>query len=238
MDMGSINHSERSVASPNSWRFSSTSLGAEVDGESPVPLASLWRPLIEGSARALDTFVGPQREYVLVGERNCPARSRLAPRPRDLAVVRSALQGQTQKAIAIELGLLGGSLSAVLGNMHLDAGPRTGSLFLAAAAFVHYEQRATATASVRTLILESGVYQVYSIRRPELVLADLLAPDEIEVARMIVEGWSTTEMARAVSLAEVLVVARVHEICKRVGVATRWALLSTILEAAFPPVPG
>lgn len=234
MEMGHLNYPDWSVATPGVWRLSSFSSSSEVEREDEVSLASVWRTLSKGSWRALDAFAGPYWEYLLVGGGVDRGRSRLAPRPRDLAMVRRALQGQTLKAIAIELGLEGRSLSTALGDMHLDVGPRTGSLFLAAAAFAHYEQRFAATARVRSVTLGEGVYRLYGIRRPELVLAGILDREEIELARMTVEGRSAAAIARGIWATELAVMQRLHHICARIGVTTRQALLSKVLESAFP----
>jgi DNA-binding NarL/FixJ family response regulator len=196
---------------------------ADLGARDELNLALLWRELVRGISAVVEGFFSEERCYLVVAlKTNGQARPIEG---RRLEILEAVLGGVRQKHIAIDLKLAPSTvaLNSRLGleDLGVEGKPSRAHPLLMLAA------RAATAPSVSfarcaTFVAQGDrEFRVISIRRPDADLAKLLPPAELAVIRMLVEGLSYEEMARARGTSTRTIANQITAVFRRLRVSGR-----------------
>lgn len=219
-------------------------IAAGADDLSPqgLPLADLWKLLVTGALRVVDTFHTDQRCYLTLAS---PATLGRAPRrlsARKVVTLQRILLGERQKAVALDCNLAASTIALTvaecLRTLGLDSRTaRVPSLVVLAA---HASRGVTDVHDCRVsdfilppteAVQSPRPYRVVSIARPDLDLGPALSAAEYAVARLLVEGKSYAEMALLRGTSVRTVANQVASVFQKVGVSGRSEFLSSLVRS-------
>jgi DNA-binding CsgD family transcriptional regulator len=197
-------------------------------------LAELWRALSRGEYRIHENAYADDR---------CIARIRRAPRPvplkrRRVETLRRSLLGESQKSIAIDLGLAASSVAGVCGECIVaTGGGQRGArpavlLVMAAHAALGYHVPVWLRGSDGTAFGES---LELSCPRPDSILKGRLTPTEYEVVRWFVEGESHSSIAVRCQSSSRTIANHLGSVFRKLKVSGRAELLSRLIREQWAP---
>jgi DNA-binding NarL/FixJ family response regulator len=197
-------------------------------------LAELWRALSRGEYRIYENAYSDDR---------CIARIQRATRPtplkrRRVETLRRSLLGESQKSIAIDLGLAASSIAGVCGDCVLaTGGGQRGSrpsvlLVMAAHAALGYRVPVQLAGSHETACGDS---LELSCPRPDSILKGRLTPTEYEVVRLFVEGESHSSIAMRCQSSSRTIANHLGSVFRKLKVSGRAELLSRLIREQWAP---
>ena len=196
-------------------------------------LATLWLDLTRGNCKIVATFLTQERCYATINMSGPVPRSEPAPSAKT-AMLERVLLGAAQKTIAADLDL---SRSAIaLGCAECLAALGVGGtvsrtpLILVLAAHAAREAAAFDNGRSSVVVEESGCYRVVSAPRPDVLLAEILAPAQCHVARLLIEGKTHAEIARLRSISRRTVANHLTAVFRRFGVSGRLQLVDHLIR--------
>ena len=200
-----------------------------------IDLASVWRELVEGESRVVDSFHSEDRCYVVL-EAIAPAPERTSrTQAGKIRILESILLESAQKNVAIDLGLspstVASSLKQCLEQLGVLCTTSRISPLLVASAHAHQTESSQRWARVSSLPgLGRGPGQrVVSIERPESELARMLTPAQYDVIRLLVEGKSHHEIASSRHRSTRTVANQLGAAFRKLGVSGRSELLRRLI---------
>jgi DNA-binding NarL/FixJ family response regulator len=220
---------------PRREELRALALEADERAAASVNLSSTWTALAGGEMRAVDVFCSTDRCLMILVRSPLDAGRRELLDGRTLELLILALQGHAQKFIAIECQRSASSVSTALKRALESMGvPRTGSKIpTILVSLARARQGASVTHGRQSSFsVESGSFQVVSIRRPETVLARILSGGEYAVVLRYLDGLSYTEIARERGASRRTVANQLSSVFRRLRVSGRQALLARIVEDA------
>jgi len=204
-----------------------------LDYDSAASLASLWDELVMGRCKIVETFSTPE---------HCSLRlNRASPGPlserqgaltrRQIDALELYLIGSSQKCVAIDFGLAGSSVAAMLQQcfrfMGLSCIPSRAPLMLVLAAHASAACRSRRSTPLKPWWPPSGEW-VARVSRPDAVLESLLPPAEYAVIALLAEGKSYDEMARLRQTSVRTIANQVGAAFRRLRVSGRAQLLCLV----------
>jgi DNA-binding NarL/FixJ family response regulator len=156
--------------------------------------------LVAGHCRIVDSFCTDHRCYAVLRHGPPPRRARRCLVPRNVELVERILLGDSQKLVALDLGLAPSTVALIvqrcLRALGLDCHASSVPVLLVMA--VHGHKGAEALNDGRRVDIEhdGARCMVISAPRPDARLQEMLSGCECAVARLRVEGRSHAEIAR------------------------------------------
>jgi DNA-binding NarL/FixJ family response regulator len=197
------------------------------------PVADLWRDLGTGSLVITEAFCGVQRCYAVVRRVNA---GRNRPRAEHWELLRQLLVGEPQKCVAASIDRSTSSVTGAVGTclraIGLECKTRHAPTALIVAAY-GYSFDATMMATWTTF--ESGTYCVVSMPRPDPEHVAVMTAAEREVARGMVEGKTSFEIATHRSAAFRTVANQISGLYHKLGAGNRCHLVCRLLATRALP---
>jgi DNA-binding NarL/FixJ family response regulator len=190
----------------------------------------LWSALCAGTLRITELVESDARTSAVLERRSEgeTAGAMVGRRRRD--ALQRRLAGQSEKAIAIDLGL---ASSTVCGDIRrsldtLSVDPRTPGLMLFLARVYHATSRSQWGATFRRLA--PGDLFVVTLPPLELNLARYLAPAELDVCQLLLRGCAHGEIARVRGTRPRTVSNQIATVFHKLNVSGRMALIAALVQ--------
>jgi DNA-binding NarL/FixJ family response regulator len=218
---------EQTTAFPGDtiWR---AALDSGAGSASPGDLPLAWDDLARGHLKVCCESTGRDRVYV-IGRIDGPCRCL---EPSETALVARLLCGESQKALAFELGLapstVSGHVIRALVKLGLSGGMVALPIVLAAQSW-RLGSRISDTRST-PFEHEGCVYRVLSVPRPKTLRAPGLTCAEREIAHLLLEGLSRSEIACRRAASVNTVARQVSSIFSALNVTGRYALIRAAVD--------
>jgi len=199
----------------------------------PLDLALLWRELVAGESRVMQSFASEERCYLVLERISDIRPATRGPQARKIRILESLFFLGAQKNVALEFGV---SLSSVAGVtkeclevLGLPSKPsRVSPLVIAAA---HAARGDSIVCWGRASHFAHGGldYRVVSLARPDAELGSLLTPAQYEVVRLRIEGKSHVEIALSRHRSRRTIANQLAESFRRLGVSGRAELIRCLI---------
>ncbi|MFZ5894499.1 MAG: response regulator transcription factor [Myxococcota bacterium] len=205
-------------------------LSSDARSAAPADESQFWRRACRGELSLIDTFFEGERCYALWRAR--VGRS-LSPRRRQ--ILERILLGARPKVVAIELRVSPSSVSGAVAQSlrYLGFDDRGTGVPLvlvlaarAAATGQHFDARQS------RFELEGVEFLVLSARRPDLSIATVLSPAELEVLASLVEGRSHGEISELRGTSRRTVANQLGSAYRKLGVSGRMELIDELVRRA------
>jgi DNA-binding NarL/FixJ family response regulator len=221
--------------------------GADDLTHKTMPLAELWKQLVSGALRIVDSFHSDQRCYLTL---TAPATVGKPPRrlsARKVETLQRILLGERQKTVALDCNLAASTIALTvaecLRTLGLDSRTARVPALVALAAHAARGETETLECKLSDFVLPASAegarergYLVVSVERPDLEIGGSLSAAEYAVARLLVEGKSYAEMAVVRGTSVRTVANQVASVFQKVGVSGRSEFLSSLVRAGRPQV--
>jgi DNA-binding CsgD family transcriptional regulator len=209
-----------------------------------IELAALWDELVAGTSKVESWTHGADSWSVVVVKVARPPRPSEMPRARDLEILEHALLCGVRKLVAVQVGLSCSSIAVIMQScfqfMGLYCLPSRIPGLVVAAAHAHHHRGRNIQAKLRSTTSDYFSRHTVSVARPEGVLAPWLAPAELAVISLLIEGQTYAEIAQARQTSVRTVANQVASGFRRLSVSGRAELLCLLarwsLEPPEPPV--
>jgi DNA-binding NarL/FixJ family response regulator len=216
--------------------------GADDLTDKTMLLAELWKQLVSGALRIVDTFHSEQRCYLTL---TAPATVGKTPRrlsARKVETLQRILLGERQKTVALDCNLAASTIALTvaecLRTLGLDSRTARVPALVALAAHAARGETETLACKLSDFMLPASAegarersYLVVSVERPDLEIGSSLSAAEYAVARLLVEGKSYAEMAVVRGTSVRTVANQVASVFQKVGVSGRSEFLSSLVRA-------
>jgi DNA-binding CsgD family transcriptional regulator len=192
---------------------------------------------VDGRLKVRDSFTHGNRCYLLLEAMTGGAGA--PPPPSKQTALRSVLTAGGLKVPALELGRTASTVllhsRAVLEFMGLSCAPSKTPALVMLAAYCAHGLRIEHDGRYTELSEGDARYAVASVTRPDAAAGRLLSPALREVLRMVVDGMTHAEIARARGTSHRTVANQLSAIFHRLGVSGRLELMRHLATAsAFP----
>jgi DNA-binding CsgD family transcriptional regulator len=168
----------------------------EQGGRPVLDLSTLWHDLIGGRVCIIDSFFSADRSYLSLSLEQ-PLRRR--PRESYFRLLQTVLTGVAQKSAAIDADVAPSTVAAAckqaLAYIGLDCRPSKVPPFIYLLAYAARDPKLAVNARVCDIEHPEGSFRTLAAPRLEGTVAHYLAPAEIAVMRLSLEGKSHAEMA-------------------------------------------
>ena len=206
-----------------------------------LDLALVWRELINGESRVVDSFHSPERCYLLLGQRADSDERRQREQAGRVRILEAILLEGAQKSVAIELKLppstVAGALKQCLEQLGLPCTTSRISPLVIGAAYASQTDSSQVWGRVSQVSGAEFSYRVVSVARPESNLARQLTPAQYAVVRLLIEGKSHLEIAQARRRSARTIANQLGAAFRKLGVSGRCELIrSLIIEPAHAGV--
>lgn len=207
-------------------------------------LSALWDELVSGSCKVEGWRHDPESWSVVISRH--PAVLAASPPPlrsRDIEILEQALLCGIRKLVAVDVGLSCSSIAVIMQTgfqfMGLDCLPSHIPGLVVAAAHARRHSKGTPISAGALARRREQLRQTISISRPDAALRDWLAPAELAVVRLLVEGMSYAQIAVARHTSIRTVANQVASGFRRLGVSGRAELLCLLARwgLSAPEVP-
>jgi DNA-binding NarL/FixJ family response regulator len=226
-------------------RIRAIAAGADGLAQKNMALAELWRLLVTGALRVVDTFHTEERCYLTLASPATVGRSARRLSARKVETLQRILLGERQKTVALDSNLAASTIALTvaecLRTLGLDS--RTARVPSLVALAAHAARGQTDVIDCRvaefSIPLAEGaqtdaqafrLYKVVSVARPDLEIGSALSGAEYAVARLLVEGKSYAEMALLRGTSVRTVANQVASVFQKVGVSGRSEFLSALVR--------
>jgi DNA-binding NarL/FixJ family response regulator len=203
-----------------------------------VPLPLVWQRLIAGYWTARDAFSTDERHYlILVTNRDTSGAH--APRTSDVAVLRRVLLGESQKAIAIDLGRSNSTIANRLGRCLTTMGfshrcARAPALLVAAAAS-DAGTTLLSHARIAQLNREGIEHTILSVARFEAPALETTTTAELKILKLVVDGLSRKQIAENRGKSQRTIANQLCSAFRKLGVSGRCELLACLVSGILQP---
>jgi DNA-binding NarL/FixJ family response regulator len=203
-------------------------------GDASLPLARLWRELVQGECKVVDTFFSRTRCYVVTA----PVEGRPAPRldRRALEVLESVLRGCAQKNIALDLGLAPSTVTVIaqrgLQKLGVVSKPSRAHPLLMLAASAAFAQDDSIVGVLGVVARSGGALRVVSVPRPELREVGRLPGAEQAIVEFLVEGHSHAGIAALRGTSARTIANQVASVFRRFRVTCRSELVCRLFASS------
>ncbi len=198
----------------------------DATGDTTLPLAHLWRELVQGECKIVDTFFSGTRCYV-VSERAAAGAPRLEGRARE--VLELLLRGCAQKNIGLDLGLAPSTVTVSaqrgLQKIGVTSKPSRVHPLLMLAASAAFAEDESVVGDLGVVVRACRALRVISVPRPELAVFDQLPNAERAIVEYLVEGQSHAGIARLRGTSTRTIANQVASVFRRLKVACRAELV-------------
>lgn len=206
-------------------------IGTE-QASSHAKVAQLWRGLLRGSTRIVDQRSDATHHYLeLVPSLGAPLV------PRELRLWLPTLQGNLQKAVAVDekraVSTVASAATHCLSSIGLRCTAKETPMLLVMMAHIG-ESSGVATADAchslrfaRSILLRA--------RRPDSLLPPTLSPSEMDVVRLRIDGLSHAKIAASRSRSVRTIANQLASVYSKLGVSSRAELLGMLARATCEP---
>jgi DNA-binding CsgD family transcriptional regulator len=223
-----VNDSEQVVDIPRRKIAIDTDESADA---ATIGLATLWRDLVAGTRRIVDSFHSDARFYLILVDRD-EAESGAEIESGDLEILERWLRACSQQYVAIDLERAASTIASRTKRCLFQMGLSCSSLRIPALlVMASLAKRTASTGKVgRIADFESAgaSYSVLSVERPDTQLPTALTPAETAVVRLLVEGKSHVEIARARQSSRRTVANQLSSAFQRLRVSSRLDLVTCL----------
>ena len=227
---------------PDSFAIRAIAAGADDLTQESMPLDELWKQLVCGGLRVVDTFHSEQRCYLTLAAPAALGKTTRRLSARKVETLRRILLGERQKTVALDCNLAASTIALTvaecLRTLGLDSRTaRVPSLVVLSAHAACGETDATHCRVSEFTLPPSAErsrdsrYRVVSVPRPDLRIGATLSTAEYAVARLLVEGKSYAEMAVVRGTSVRTVANQVASVFQKAGVSGRSEFLSSLVRA-------
>jgi DNA-binding NarL/FixJ family response regulator len=202
-------------------------------------LSRIWPELASGRARVVTSGATASHNFMQLA----PAVRELGWRElRDIELLTRLLRGQSQKALALDLGYspstVATSVSGALAAMGFGCGARHVPALLVTLLHAWHGKAVTASATrIERLGAEANAVRVESAR-PELALRGTLSKGESEVIGLLVEGRTYVEIATRRSTSVRTVANQIASAYGKLRVSGRLELLCFLAASSLSSAPS
>lgn len=195
-----------------------------------VELAALWEELVMGTSKIERWSHTAETWSVVVSRSPGPLGTPSGTmRVRDTEILEQALLCGVRKLVAVDVGLSCSSIAVIMQScfqfMGLDCLPSRIPGLVVAAAHARRHPSTPPAAFLKSTRGRERSRHTVTVRRPDAVLSDWLAPAELAVVRLLIEGMSYAEIAEARETSIRTVANQVASGFRRLGVSGRAELL-------------
>jgi DNA-binding NarL/FixJ family response regulator len=229
----------------DSARIRAIAAGADDLAERSMPLSELWKQLVSGALRVIDTFHTEQRCYLTLAAPSSVGRTVRRLSARKVETLQRILLGERQKTVALDCNLAASTIALTvaecLRTLGLDSRTARVPPLVALAAHAARGETNVLECRVSEFSLPSPetahgsaasqrVFRVVSVARPDLDIGSSLSGAEYAVAGLLVEGKSYAEMALLRGTSVRTVANQVASVFQKVGVSGRSEFLSALMR--------
>jgi DNA-binding NarL/FixJ family response regulator len=205
-----------------------------------VEVSEIWRELVIGSCRVVDSFFSETRCYLMLGQvRYAGAATSVT--GRRLQIVQAVLASSSQKSIAIDLALAPSTVALhsrlALRDIGVEAKPSRAHPLLMLAAACGSSPGTKARCAVFAS-RDQRQLRVLSAPRPEQLLLDRLPTAELSVVQRLIEGWSHVEIARERKTSPRTVANQISAVFRRLHVSGRNELVQSLFTDEYRNLAG
>jgi DNA-binding CsgD family transcriptional regulator len=195
-----------------------------------VELAALWEELVMGTSKIERWSHTAETWSVVVSRSPGPLSTPSGTmRVRDTEILEQALLCGVRKLVAVDVGLSCSSIAVIMQScfqfMGLDCLPSRIPGLVVAAAHARRHPATPPAAFLKTTRRRERARHTVTVRRPDAELSDWIAPAELAVVRLLIEGMSYAEIAEARETSIRTVANQVASGFRRLGVSGRAELL-------------
>jgi DNA-binding CsgD family transcriptional regulator len=209
-----------------------------------VELAALWEELVMGTSK-IESWSHDDDSWSVVVSRS-PGPLGVPPgglRHRDIEILEQSLLCGVRKTVAVDVGLSCSSIAVILQScfqfMGLECLPSRIPGLVVAAAHARRHPGKPGGSFLKAARGREYARHTVTVRRPDAALKDWLAPAELAVIRLLIEGMSYAEIATERKTSIRTVANQIASGFRRVGVSGRAELLCLLvrwgLDSAPPP---
>jgi len=203
-----------------------------------LDLGCVWRELVNGEARVKDSFHCHERCYLVLEQVRASGDKTRRAEAGKVRILESILLEGAQKKVAIEWGLspstVAGALKQCLECLGLACTSSRISPLLVSAAYASQEDAGPCWGNLSEFLASGEPYRVVSVPRPEATLEGVLTPAQYEVIRLLMEGKSHEEIARARNRSTRTIANQLGAVFRKLGVSGRTELIRRLVL----PAPG
>lgn len=195
-----------------------------------VELAALWEELVMGTSK-IESWSHTSRTWSMVVSRSPGplGQAQGALRVRDAEILEQALLSGVRKLVAVDVGLSCSSIAVIMQGcfefMGLQCLPSRMPGLLVAAAHARRHPNTPQGSFLKAPRGRERARHSVTVERPDNVLSDWLAPAELAVIRLLIEGLSYAEIAEVRATSIRTVANQVASGFRRLGVSGRAELL-------------
>jgi DNA-binding NarL/FixJ family response regulator len=198
-----------------------------------LQLATLWQELVAGTQRIHAAFHSDERFFIALEEQS-PKVAATRPSADRFAILERVLLGESQKSIALELGVAISTVSlachACLSAIGARCAGARAPMILVMVVHAAHGFECASGRLLRDHDPDAG-RTVLSVERPDRELDARLSGAERQIARFLVEGYSYTQIARLRNTSQRTVANQVSAIFCKLGVSGRAELLALLVRA-------
>lgn len=205
-----------------------------------VGLARVWSELETQRSSVVDSFLSPQRSFLILKDRPASEKPPVRLARRQLELFEAVLLGQSQKAVAMEAGMSISSVSCLLRDTLAALGFRclASKVPPILVALVSAARVAPRRGRESDLVHGPHRLRVISIERAELALDPLLSPAERTAVRLLIEGKHHEEIAKERGASRRTIANQLGSAFRKLGVSGRSELLAALACGRSFPNPG
>ena len=218
-----------------------SALAADASSTADINVSSLWRELVRGTSRIVDSFFSDERCYLVVTLKTDGPMKPVE--GRRLEILEAVLCGLRQKNIAIDSGLAPSTVALnsrlALESLGITCKPsRAHPLLMLAARAAHAPTLTLARCST-FVTKDDRELRVIAIPRPDRTLATVLPCAELAVIRSLIEGLSYQDIAKRRGTSTRTIANQITAVFRRLRVSGRNDLVQRLFgdEAAGRSLP-
>jgi len=210
----------------------STALDTGAGSAAPEDLATAWDDLVWSRLRVHCESTGRERCYVIAQLSDAPADSVPCLDPSEAALLARLLCGDLQKVLACEHGMAASTVSVHLFRALVKLGLSGTSVPLPIVLTAQAWVLGTRIADARSSSFEhqGRVYRMLSVPRPQTSRISCLTPAEQEIAELLIEGLSRSEIALSRGASVNTVARQISAVFSALKVTGRHALVRVAVD--------
>lgn len=210
---------------------------ADATQSEQTDLALVWRDLVKGARRVVDSFHTAERCYLVLGRQSASAGKTQQEQAGRVRILEAILLEGAQKTVAIDLKLpastVAGALKQCLDRLGLPCTTSRISPLIIVAAYASQSESSHLWARYSELSSADSACSVVSVVRPDLKLARRLTPAQYAVVSLLVEGKSHHEIARARERSTRTIANQLGSAFRKLGVSGRCELIRSLITPAM-----
>ncbi len=209
-----------------------SAIAADASATTEVNVALLWRELVRGTSRVVDSFFSPERCYLVLSLKTDANATPLEGRRLD--ILEAVLGGLRQKNIAIDSGLAPSTVALnsrlALEGLGIVCKPSRAHPLLMLAASAAHAPTVTFAACSTFVTREDRELRVIGISRPDRHLSTVLPCAELAVIRCLIEGLSYQDIAKRRGTSTRTIANQITAVFRRLRVSGRNDLVQRLFS--------